>query len=218
MNTYPIVIIPSEIETALKSVPSIENFKQPLPPKPKFSQPDRFDLITLSALAIATFGLAVLISKFALLVIGIGCLAIAITAYWNYSTYRSRLGQFEKLSQSYELKLDKYIKAKQAHEQQQALYQQPDGLERYRKYKVLEILELTLTTDGFEENINEGMSEESLRERLKYFFGDRIYVDQKVNIPNTDRHYIPDFIYIDTNLNLHKDIEVDELWFVKAGK
>jgi len=210
MYSYPILIHPPKISKLQETVPVLEIFKQPAPPKSKDEQPTRFDFVTLIPIALATIAGAILFSKFGLFIIAIGCFSFSGVAFWNYSTYPKRFGKFEKVQQVYQGKLNKYLKAKELHEREQALLSSAEGIAKYRKDKILELLAKTPTTDGFHVNENQGSSEQMFKEHLIHFFCNRIFIDQRVNNAKNFLPFVPDFIYIDTNINVHIDIEIDE--------
>lgn len=76
--------------------------------------------------------------------------------------------------------------------------------------QLLSVLAQTQRPGGMHYKAPRGHSESQFERDLWQFFPSKIHTGLMVHHPNRAQPYVPDFAYIDSTLNLHIDIEVDE--------
>ena len=128
--------------------------------------------------------------------LSLGSLAIfALAQQQRYS--------FAKRHRDYQEQLRKY-------EQKVAESHKPENVEEYRRQEVRKALNQTIPHDGENSQARTGRSEPVFRPYLNRYFPGQIYTNRYLNIPNSCCSYTPDFAYIDREINLFIDIEIDE--------
>ncbi|MFN3927325.1 MAG: UvrD-helicase domain-containing protein [Pseudanabaenaceae cyanobacterium] len=215
---YPLILLPKEIKDIVTTQPTPTPFRLAPPPKPSLTQPQPIQLswvIAILSLGIASSIIFLISGKlentfpFLVIVLILTVIAVGYTIQYSRKTYPLRLREYERQLQRYQQQLESYDRAKQAYAEEQALFRTPDGIRQVRQLRLKKAL-ATVKTDGIAPNPNIGRTENYFLSILEQYFPDKIYIDRKISIPNTDQHYSPDLIYIDTEYNLHIDIEIDE--------
>lgn len=165
--------------------------------------------ITTATLALGLTGAIVLIFAKQINLSILTVIAIASLIHQGKKSFPVRLKQYECDLAKYQKEQTAYEQAKQEWEQEQALINAPDGITKFRQMRLKKALS-KVKDDGTAPNPNIGATEDYFLTILNQYFPDKIYLDRKIAIPDTDQHYSPDFAYIDTEYNLHIDIEIDE--------
>ena len=130
--------------------------------------------------------------------LSLGSLAIfALAQQQRYS--------FAKRHRDYQEQLRNY-------EQKVAESQKPENVEEYRRQEVRRALNETIPHDGEDSDARTGGSEPEFGDYLNCYFPGQIYTNCELNIPNSrpQLSYTPDFAYIDKEIKLFIDIEIDE--------
>ena len=198
MSQYPITHLPQNIKEALSKQPTRPVFKENYPLKPTEPQPINVSLLSVGTVLViaVTLTLSSVGIELALGFLSLGSLAIfALAQQQRYS--------FAKRHRDYQEQLRKY-------EQKVAESQKPENVEEYRRQEVRRALNETIPHDGKNSDARTGGSEPEFGDYLNCYFPGQIYTNCKLKIPNFERPYTPDFAYIDREINLFIDIEIDE--------
>lgn len=225
MSHYPIILIPSQIQRVRLELP-------PKPPFPVLSQPQQpgeepkkvnttvigieAAAVTIPSVAIASQGST--ISGLLLFLAGAG--AIAFHTWKQIKTYPKRKQKHRREITVYREKLEEYDTKKRQHEREVRASQSPERVAEFQYKLLLDILRRTVPHDGNGSNPPEGRYERMFGEYLRRYFSNKIQTKLKVQNPNYSEgyHYTPDFAYIDDQLNLHIDIEIDEPYVYRSGQ
>lgn len=124
---------------------------------------------------------------------------------------------FSQRKQKHQHKIANYRQDKQERERQERLYYQQKQTE-FRRKLVLKALSKTIPHDGNQSKAYNGDSEAKFYSYLRKYFGKKIYTRLTLNIPNFHHPYSPDFTYIERQINLYIDIEIDEPYSYKDKK
>jgi len=213
MSTYPIILIPKSIENAQNALPSVPYFTVPKPVKSSDS-PQPLEINTLIAEStIALFvclGLAFVNSLLGMLV-GFGCIAtIAYHVFTMQRSFPKRKRIHDDAVRIYPQRLNEYQQARAEHQEKINQIRSPNNVSEYRRKQLLSVLCQTEAYDGNRSKAQEGFSELKFYAYLNNYFKGKIYRGLTLNIPNFQYPYSPDFTYINRELNLYIDIEIDE--------
>ena len=198
MSQYPITHLPQGIEEALSKQPTKPVFKKSYPLKPTEPQPINVSLLGVGTVLViaVTLTLSSVGTGLALGFLSLGSLAIfALAQQQRYS--------FAKRHRNHQEQLRKY-------EQKVAESHKPENVEEYRRQEIRKVLNQTIPHDGENSKARTGRSEPVFRPYLNRYFPGKIDTNCELNIPNFDYPYNPDFAYIDKDINLFIDIEIDE--------
>lgn len=123
--------------------------------------------------------------------------------------------EYKKRKDEYDKKYELYLKNEEKREEAFKILSNPSII---RTDSLL--LDTIASAKSFKhdyKNPARGLTESHFeRELLKHFPG-KIYVDKVCDIPDGFEPYVPDFIYYNSDTNLHIDIEVDEVYTLKDG-
>jgi hypothetical protein len=222
MSQFPIVLIPDSIrqtKTARPPVPSPPNL--PVPKYPP-DAPAKINITSIgvqSAIAsVSSFiigniansnsvGTLLLVSSF---------IAIALRAWQQFNNYPLRKKKHQKLIATYRRQKKEVEIQKQLHYERAEAIQTPEKIAEFQYKLLLEVLSRTIPHDENRSNAQEGYSEARFYSYLKRYFANNIHTRLTLKIPNFDYPYSPDFAYIDNNINLYIDIEIDEPYDYKS--
>ena len=195
MTQFPIITLSHAIEKALAATPQQQS---PSSNKP----PAEIEESLFMELAIIGFFLLILFRGFGVM------LAIAYACYRFYQSIES------------------YPKRLKIYEEQcrQQLVSQPvapvilteDMILQFRRELLCQALKQTVTYDLVGRKGTNGVSEDKFKRYLVKYFGNSIFTEIQVKQPYSDNPYEPDFAYIDHQLGLHIDIEIDEPYVYKS--
>ena len=142
--------------------------------------------------------------------LNLGSLAIFALAQQQRYSFAKRHRDYQEQLRKYEQKQAEYWRRKQDYEQKVAESHKPENVEEYRRQEVRRALNQTIPHDGENSQARTGRSEPVFRPYLNRYFPGQIYTNCELNIPNSCCSYTPDFAYIDKEINLSIDIEIDE--------
>lgn len=91
-----------------------------------------------------------------------------------------------------------------------------DMIWQFRRELLCWSLKQTVTYDSVGREGIKGVSEDKFKRYVVKYFGSRIFTEIQVKQPYSNRPYEPDFAYIDHQLGLHIDIEIDEPYVYKS--
>lgn len=202
MSQFPIIKYSQAVSNALYAVPPVSSapLQQQLPNRNK--PPAKVEKSLLLELVIigATF-----------LIFFRGFGVILAIAYACYRLYQS---------------IEAYPKRLKIYEEQcrQQLVSQPvapvihtaDIIRQFRQRLLFQTLKQTVTYDSVACEGRKGFREDEFKKYLVKYFGNSIFTEIQVKQPYSDRPYEPDFAYIDHQLGLHIDIEIDEPYAYKS--
>lgn len=198
MSRYPITHLPQDIKEALSKQPTKPVFKENYPLKPTEPQPINVSLLSVGTVLViaVTLTLSSVGIELALGFLSLGSLAIfALAQQQRYS--------FAKRHRDYQEQLRNY-------EQKVAESQKPENVEEYRRQEVRRALNQTIPNHTKDTGARKGKSEAKFEQYLNRYFPRQIYTDLALRIPNFKRPYTADFTYIDKEIKLFIDIEIDE--------
>ena len=198
MSQYPITHLPQNIKEALSKQPTKPVFKENNPLKPTEPQPINVSLLSVGTVLViaVTLTLSSVGIELALGFLSLGSLAIfALAQQQRYS--------FAKRHRDYQEQLRNY-------EQKVAESQKPENVEEYRRQEVRRALNQTIPHHTKDTGARKGKSEAKFEQYLNRYFPRQIYTDLALRIPNFKRPYTADFTYIDKEIKLFIDIEIDE--------
>ncbi|MEG4496646.1 hypothetical protein QUB05_04550 [Microcoleus sp. F10-C6] len=219
--TYPIIIIPSEVDQAQSAIPPAPPFNeaQPLAPTSE-PQPLSVESIGWEVLGLVVFtcvfGVANAGLAFFIFLLGAG--AIAFQVIEERKSYPQRHQKWQVRIRDYEYKKGLYHKLQQQHELAVQATRTPEMMAEYRQQLLKQIFSRTVPNDGNNSSAQRGQSEASFERYLKKYFPGKINTGLSLSIPNFDYPYTADFAYIDATINLYIDIEIDEPYGYKSGE
>lgn len=247
MTTFPIELIPHQIQQAKLAQPSVpqcsaieprppadfREIETPLPAKRLNQGIILFDLavsIPLSYLMGNLLNIPVLVVLLLVLT------AIGLYAGYKVKTYprrkkerehrvreikelnRQEQSRYQTVLKKYESDRVTYTLANQDHQREIAKLLTPESVKEFQVNLIREQLRNTFLPDGINSDAQTGYCERRFgRYLFKYFSSGRIRTGLTLNIPNCDRTYSPDFVYIDPSLGIHIDIEIDEPYVFTNG-
>ena len=198
MSQYPITHLPQAIKEALSKQPTKPVFKESYPLKPTEPQPISVSLLSVGTVLViaVTLTLSSVGIELALGFLSLGSLAIfALAQQQRYS--------FAKRHRDYQEQLRNY-------EQKVAESQKPENVEEYRRQEVRRALNQTIPNHTKNTGAIKGKSEAKFEQYLNRYFPRQIYTALALIIPNFKHPYTADFTYIDKEIKLFIDIEIDE--------
>jgi len=214
MSYYPIVAMPKAIAEAKSALPSIKEFSEVRPEEPVRPKKINYTLLGVEA-AIATSAVPLFsyiwhLPFWQLLAIEFG--AIALQAYAQIKSFPNRIKQYELEHNKFTEVLKSYARRRYEHEQSNKLIRSPENVAKFRQERILSILQNTRSHDRNGSDALIGKSEKYFGKYLFSYFKDKIHTQLVVQNPNYDDgyHYTPDFAYIDDQIKLYIDIEIDE--------
>jgi hypothetical protein len=224
MAEYPIILIPDAIEKARLAQPPIPDPSNlPIPVYPG-DAPKRINKTLIGVETAAVIVPSVAIAKIdggglaGMLFFLAGFSAIAAQTWRQLITFR-------KKKKKHQYKIAVYRQNKKEYERQKLLYYEqtqiaksPQKIAEFRYKLLLNILSQTIPHDGNKSSAKKGTSEANFSAYLQRYFDSKIYTELTLNIPNFEHSYTPDFTYIDPELNLYIDIEIDEPYAYKLKK
>jgi hypothetical protein len=223
VSTFPIILVPRSLEIVKQELPPVPNPPVLSIPKKPGSAPTKVNkklLATEGTIGVIPTG--ILVSKgdavSGLMLLLATATAITAQAWMQIRNYPQRTRNHQKLVISYQRDLTINNAKEQEYIQQVKKARTPDKVAKYRKEKIQRLLLETQRTDTTSD-ARKGRSEPSFQEYLKRYFPNKIETQKGFNIPNYQYPYTPDFIYVDSSLNLYIDIEIDEPYFLnKSGQ
>lgn len=195
------------------------------------------------AIAFCGYGLALLIILFG----GIGIIvSLSLLTFTTAFLKQGADDFYKKQNESYEDRLrgwesykEKYPELLKEHDQknenlkadykiEQKLYEQdcekrkaearlPEAVQKHRKEKLSNLLKNT-HDDGENHQSKEGRHEKTLRKELDVYFPGKIFTNKALLIPEHEHPYTSDITYIDADISLYIDIEIDEPYALPSGK
>lgn len=220
MSQYPIIKIPQSIKNAQSAEP-------PEPPAPVRPQepgvPPRRIYYTLTLIeTVFAVIIAFIISQAAsipswfTLMLAMG--VITSHVWYQATTYPERKGKHNEEVANYPKKLKDYQGELIKHSEEVKALKSPERLAEFRYKLLLETLGNTIPHDGDGGNAQENPRERIFRNQLKQYFSNKIYTKLTLSIPDFPHPYVPDFAYIDQEVNLYIDIELDEPYVYHTGQ
>lgn len=213
------ILIPVQLQKAMREFPPISQFDESLPKSP----PPSPEPVNLIQGAIAIVGLMLILGLLGnfippiviiiSLIVGLG--VILWKMQMQYVTYKSRLRDHAGLTENYFLLLTTYSRKESEHEQKIALTRTDEKLKAYRQPKILEILSKTkgeIAQKAIAGN-NSVISDQLtvFGKSLKKSLGDRLQPSITIQIPAFNFRFSPDFTYINPATNLHLAIAISEI-------
>lgn len=225
MSEYPIILIPSAIknaQTAEPPVKTIEQFTGPEPRKPG-EPPKKFygkGTAIWSFIAVITggfisggFSLPILpcVVFFLLLVVS--------RVIYLFQSYPERLKEHKNDVKKYDKDMKDYIGKRNSYPEYVTTVRTPEKIAEYQYETLLQVLKGSISHDGKNNKPpTEGNQERFFRDYLNQYFPNNIHKNLKLIIPNYEYPYTADFTYIDENIKLYIDIELDEPYVYTTGE
>ena len=226
MPEYPIILVPSAIQNAQIAEPpvkTIEQFTGPEPRKPG-EPPKKFygkGTAIWSFIAVITGGFASGLFSLPTLPCVVFFLLLAVSrVIYLFQSYPERLKEHKNDVKKYEKDMIDYRVKRNSYPVYVEEQRTPEKIKSYREERLSEVLRNTVSYDGSNGNALTGLNEPKLYNALKKYFSNSIHKNLIVQNPKYDLgfHYTPDCVYIDRNLNLYIDIELDEPYTTVEGE
>lgn len=208
MSSYPIILYPLPIKSALASRPPEEEFTETPPKKPQPPQRILTDQVVFG-LAFFTVLIGVVLTTinfylsivFVISTLGLtGFLADREKSKYNYS-----LKQYRREEEIYRQAYSDYQERKQKHDfNQKKKSNDPKRIAKYRNQFITNELKNTESPEVYEsqeQQPQQGTSEKYFHSYLYHYFGNRVKTDLKMRIENFDYPYTPDFVYQEPKKN-----------------
>ena len=198
MSQYPITHLPQNIKEALSKQPTKPFFKENYPLKPTEPQPINVSLLSVGTVLViaVTLTLSSVGIELALGFLSLGTSAIFALAQQQRYSFAKRHHDYQEQLRKYELKVAEFQKLK--------------NVEEYCRQEVRRALNQTIPHHTKNTGAIKGKSEAKFEQYLNRYFPRQIYTDLALRIPNFERPYTADFTYIDKEIKLFIDIEIDE--------
>ncbi|QHT66720.1 hypothetical protein GXP67_08635 [Rhodocytophaga rosea] len=215
MKTFPVLVLPSQIVLIQNSQMPVDG--RPVEPKrPNSNKPTelKFSFVDLFIKGVCIFtlfgciygiavgktesiGFLIVLILFTSLYLIVPVIT-RVNAETDWADYESRLKDYEQKMKEYNQKLKEL--------------QTEASIKAWKHKQIIEILksQTTLPKHYRRDSNSKGRLENIFLGRLKDWFGDYIYTGLIINNFVDKEPYQPDYIFIDTNTNLHIDIEIDE--------
>ncbi len=209
MSEFPIILIPSNIEQVKSRLPTLP--PSPLVPSPPGREPEKVNtsVIAVESVSVTIPSVTLAAQEGYLIPAALFFLAslaaIAAQTWRQITTYPKRKKQHQQKFINYTKELKDYQKKKLKHEEEIKI-----KIADFQYKLLLEILTQTQAHDGINSKARRGWSEQKFLAKLAEYFPKMIYAGLTLNIPNYQYPYTPDFVYIDKEINLYIDIEIDE--------
>lgn len=223
MSSFPIVLVPASIQQAKSQLPPLPEFQVPQPVEPG-PAPERTNTTAIAVEATAATVPSVVIATqpqgvlpgVLLFIAAAG--AIAAQVWRQVTTYPKRQRQYEAERTTYAREVEVYKQRKLAYEREAATARTPDKLAAFQLKLLMDVLRKVDSYDGNGSKAQRGRAEPEFYEYLKRYFPGKIHTGLTLAIPGYDYPYTPDFAYIDSQTNLHIDIEIDEPYVYRSGE
>ncbi|MFM6022057.1 MAG: hypothetical protein ACKPER_03885, partial [Dolichospermum sp.] len=223
MTEYPIILIPSAIknaQTAEPPVKTIEQFTGPEPRNPGEPPKKFYPQVTAISSFIAVITGGFVSGGFSLPIfpsILFFLLLVVSGVIYFFQSYPKRLENHRNDVKKYEKDRKDYITKKNSYPEYVRTERTPEKIKSYREERLSEVLRNTTSYDGNNGDARTGPNEPKLYNALKEYFSNSIHKNLTVQNPkySLGYHYTPDCVYIDRNLNLHLDVELDEPYTMK---
>jgi DNA helicase-2/ATP-dependent DNA helicase PcrA len=224
---YPIILYPYALQKAEMALPEPRPFSL-APPESPDPAPLAVNVRALLIPALVGGGLGVGLLLISLpwggVVLGVSAVIIAGLAGWQRQTYPRRLQVHKQDLARYQVQLQEYETARQAHAEQERVRQTPEGLQAYRQERRWQALTEARGPDG-EHDLQswptQGASEAWFFQLLAKAFPGKVSKQPYVEFsPDYKRPYTPDITltYPLQAGNLLIDIEIDEPYTLKDKK
>jgi hypothetical protein len=216
MNNYPILRVPSSIKSANSAIPPVPA-SLGLPPQKPGDKPKEIEWEAIfgnKLIVIVISILSLLMPVFLLLVI----VGILFLVSQQIKDYPVRLQKWESQKKDFDYLQSEYQHQKAQYEQKKSEVLTQLQIEEYRKQQVIKALAQTLPHDGMGSKATRGWSEDIFKNHLNQYFSGRIHTGLTLARPGFEYPYSPDFAYIDKELNLYIDIEIDEPYVFHTGE
>jgi hypothetical protein len=215
MSHYPIVLLPTEIDRLKDERPPIPTLDIPAPQPLQIEPPKPVSksIVVVQATAVTIPSTALISQKITglgLFIFLAGMGAIAARTWQKFKNYARLKGSYERQLAARDEEIAEYQQKKRWHEEES---QTPERIAEFQFKLLLEILKRTIPHDGTDSKAQRGRSEYSFKEQLRQYFPDRIQTGLTLTIPDYPHPYTPDFAYIDEELNLYVDLEIDEPYY-----
>jgi very-short-patch-repair endonuclease len=223
MHQFPIIRIPEPIKQVKSQQPPIPMFLEQ-PPVPPGSAPEKPKTTAIALQATPAVVPGVIIASQPgwglpgfLLLLALGAATFS-RIQQQLSTYSQKKAEHERQVAQYMRKARDYEQKQFEHQEAVQAARTPANIAAFQ-YKLLrEVLSQTKTYDSTDSRAQRGRSEAVFGEHLKRYFADKVHTRLALNIPDYEHPYSPDFAYIDKELHLHIDIEVDEPYTQKKKR
>ncbi len=221
MSQFPIVLIPPSIERVRSALPPREPFAETPPEKPGFA-PQKLNTSVLAIETVVAVPVVSIISQgqsglwWFLFLVAIG--AIVTHAWHQLNTYPQRKLEHNRKVAAYPGNLESYNRRKQEYEQIAKEALSPERVAEFRYKLLLQVLSQTVPHDGAGSLATVGNAEAQFGRYLNCYFPNKIHKRLTLQIPDFEYPYTPDFAYIDRELNLYIDIELDEPYVYQTGE
>lgn len=213
MSQYPIILYPKSLEAALSTKPSIPTFQE-VPPQPPGADPQKLEKWVLATSA----GLTLLFSLiWGFLGFAVGGLICGAWTWYHVQTFIERKKHHVQLKDKYSEQKRDFERRKRQHHQHFYKLLSPENVAKFRHEQALGVLKTVHLPDTTKFS-RRGASEASFEAQLQRYFQGYICTDLALKNPNYKYPYAPDFIYADSKLNLHIDIEIDEPYIYHTGE
>jgi len=219
MSYFPIILIPEEIQ----QVKSAEPPAPTSPNKPiKRAEPIKLDTnliaieTAIAAIASPIISYITSIPGWLLFFVAVGLITLQVVE--EIKTYPQRVEQYREYLIEFSEKMNNYYKEIHRIEEQIKISRTPEQLTKFRYNLLLQILRKTIPYDGDDSIATKNPEEIKFENHLKKYFPGNIYTGLTLKIPNYEYPYTPDFAYIDQELNLYIDIELDEPYVYHTSK
>ncbi|HEY9699061.1 MAG TPA: hypothetical protein V6D10_17505 [Trichocoleus sp.] len=213
MSQYPIVLIPPVLERAQAAEPVTPALSYELPifsaPEPK-----KIAVPTIAAEAgVVTVASSLVAAKGGIvpgLLLFLAASGAIATQVWRQAK------RYKQGKQDYERQLAEYKQQEEECRQQRKEYletvkqaKSPEGIAKFRYELVCQALEQVAPHDS-NGKARRGWTEKKFGECLRQYFDNKIQEGLQLKIPDFNYPYTVDFGYVDPDLNLYIDIEIDE--------
>ena len=202
MPQFPIIKYSQTVSNALHAMPG------PLTPPQQQSPssnkpPAKIEESLLLELAIIGVTLLIFFRGFGVI------LAIAYACYRFYQSIKSHPKRLKIYEEQHRPQLVSQPVARVIHT--------ADMIQQFRQELLCRAFQQTVTyNSSVARKGRKGFSEDKFKKHLVKYFGKSIFTELQVKQPYSDRPYEPDFAYIDHQLGLHIDIEIDEPYVYKS--
>jgi len=223
MSQYPVIMIPIPIEKVKSSLPP-----KPVltvnPPEEVGATPQKINqtlIVVETAVAIPTIPLTSQLTHIPGWLLFLAATGAIVGHTWQQiKSYPQRLNNHREKVKNYEIEIEKYEDKVRQHEEEVKASRTPEKVSEFQ-YKLLsQVLKQTIPHDNTGSDAPTGKWEGRFEKNLKRYFSDKIKIRLKVQNPkyNEGYYYTPDFTYIDSDLKLYIDIEIDEPYIKSNGE
>lgn len=221
MSQYPIIKIPHKVENVQSALPPVPSFSVIKPHEPG-AAPRRiyYKLTAIESIfaVIISFivSQAASIPSWITLMLAMG--VITGHVWYQAKTYPERKKEHNEEVANYPIKVKEFEIKETEHWELVKTLKTPERIAEFRYKLLLEILSQTIPNDGDKSIAITNPRERIFRNELKQYFSNRIYTGLTLTIPDFPHPYTPDFAYIDQEINLYIDIELDEPYVYHTGQ